>query len=74
MDFNLLCDVVQVFRRSDFVPEIVQEAIDIGAKVVWMQAGIVNPAAAALGQDAGLRVVMDTCMRQAHQRLYGGDE
>jgi len=67
-------DVVQVFRRSDFVPEIVQEAIDIGAKVVWMQAGIVNPAAAALGQDAGLRVVMDTCMRQAHQRLYGGDE
>jgi signal transduction histidine kinase/predicted CoA-binding protein len=66
-------DVVLVFRRSDFVPEIVQEAIEIEAKVVWMQEGIVNPQAAMLGKDAGLQVVMDTCMRQTHQRLLGGD-
>jgi len=62
-------DVVLVFRRSDFVPEIVQKAIEINAKVVWMQLGIVNPDAANAAKDAGLDVVMDTCMRQTHQRL-----
>lgn len=62
-------DVVLVFRRSDFVPEIVQQAIQIGAKVVWMQLGIVNPDAAEIAKDAGLDVVMDACMRQTHQRL-----
>ncbi len=62
-------DVVLVFRRSDFVPEIVQQAIEIKAKVVWMQVGIVNPDAAEVAKDAGLDVVMDICMRQTHQRL-----
>ncbi len=62
-------DVVLVFRRSDFVPEIVQQAVQIEAKVVWMQEGIVNPNAAEIAKDAGLDVVMDTCMRQTHQRL-----
>ena len=62
-------DVVLVFRSSDFVPEIVKQAIEIEAKVVWMQVGIVNPDAAEIAKDAGLDVVMDICMRQTHQRL-----
>lgn len=66
-------DVVLVFRRSDFVPGIVQQAIEIGARVVWMREGIVNPDAAEVAKDAGLNVVMDTCMRQTHQRLMNGN-
>jgi signal transduction histidine kinase/predicted CoA-binding protein len=66
-------DVVLVFRHSSVVPEIVNQAIEIGAKVVWMQEGIVNQNAAEVAKDAGLEVVMDTCMRQTHQRLISGD-
>ncbi len=62
-------DVVLVFRRSEFVPEIIQQAIEIGVKVVWMQEGIVNLDAAEAAKDAGMEVIMDTCMRATHQRL-----
>lgn len=62
-------DVVQIFRRSEDVPPIVEDAIKIGAKVVWMQEGIVNEEAAARAREAGLQVVMDACMRATHQRL-----
>jgi predicted CoA-binding protein len=62
-------DVVQVFRRAEDVPPIVEDAIKIGAKVVWMQEGIVNEEAAQRAREAGLRVVMDACMRATHQRL-----
>jgi len=62
-------DVVLVFRRSEFVTEIVEQAIEIGAKVIWMQEGIVNLVAAERAKHAGLEVVMDTCMRKTHQRL-----
>lgn len=65
-------DLVLVFRRSEFVPEIVDQAIGIGAKVVWMQEGIFNELAAAAAREAGLIVVMDTCMRATHKRLMGG--
>ena len=64
-------DVVQVFRKPEDVPPVVESAIKIGAKVVWMQEGIVNDDAAQKARDAGLQVVMDACMRATHRRLIG---
>jgi signal transduction histidine kinase/predicted CoA-binding protein len=64
-------DVALVFRRSEHVPEIAEQAIRKGAKVLWMQEGIVNQTAADRAQQAGLQVVMDTCMRMTHRRLIG---
>jgi predicted CoA-binding protein len=63
--------VVQVFRRPEDVPSVVEEAIKVGAKVVWMQEGIVNEEAAQAAREAGLQVVMNACMRATHQRLIG---
>ncbi|MBI4732388.1 MAG: CoA-binding protein [Chloroflexi bacterium] len=64
-------DVVQVFRRPEDVPPVVDAAIQIGAKVVWMQEGIINEDAASKGEAAGLKVVMDKCMMKVHKRLFG---
>lgn len=64
-------DVVQVFRRPEDVPPVVDQAIQIGARAVWMQVGIVNEAAAKKAEQAGLIVVMDRCMRAEHLRLFG---
>ncbi len=62
-------DVVQIFRRSEDVPPVVEQAIRSGAKAVWMQEGIIHEEAADRARRAGLTVIMDTCMRAAHQRL-----
>jgi len=62
-------DVVQIFRKPEDVPPIVEDAIKIGAKVVWMQEGIVNEEAAQMAREAGLQVVMNACMRATHKRL-----
>lgn len=64
-------DVVQVFRKPEDVPPVVEDAIKAGAKVIWMQEGIVNEEAAKRARDAGLQVVMDACMRATHRRLIG---
>lgn len=64
-------DVVEIFRQSQEVLPIVEQAIQIGAKVIWMQEGVINEQAAELAREAGLTVVMDTCMRATHQRLKG---
>jgi predicted CoA-binding protein len=64
-------DVVQIFRKPEDVPSVVEDAIRAGAKVVWMQEGIVNEQAAARAEQAGLQVVMDRCMMQTHKRLFG---
>jgi uncharacterized protein len=62
-------EVVDIFRRSEDIPPIVEEAIKIGAKAIWMQEGIVNDAAAEKAQSAGLLVVMDKCMKKEHASL-----
>jgi predicted CoA-binding protein len=64
-------DVVQVFRRPEDVPPVVDDAIQAGAKVVWMQEGIAHEEAAEKARQAGLQVVMDACMRSTHRRLIG---
>ena len=65
-------DVVQIFRKPEDVPPVVDDAIQVGAKVVWMQEGIVNYEAAQKAEEAGLQVVMDACMRSTHRRLMIG--
>jgi predicted CoA-binding protein len=62
-------DLVDIFRRSEFVPEIVESAIRIGAKAVWMQEGVQHAEAAARAEAAGLAVVMDRCILKDHRHL-----
>jgi hypothetical protein len=62
-------DIVDIFRRAEFVPEIVEAAIRKGAHAIWMQEGVVHEAAAARAREAGLEVVMDRCILKEHRRL-----
>ena len=62
-------DVVDVFRRSEHVVPIARAAVEIGAKVLWLQDGVVNEEAAEIAREAGLAVVMDDCMLRRHALL-----
>ena len=64
--------IVDVFRKTQDVPPIAEEAIAIGAKVLWQQLGVRNEAAAAKAKAAGLDVVLDRCVKIEHGRLFGG--
>lgn len=63
-------DIVDIFRKSGDVPPVVEEAILRKAKVVWMQEGVVNPQAGDKAEKAGLKVVMDRCIKKEHQRVF----
>jgi predicted CoA-binding protein len=63
-------DMVDIFRRSEFVAPIVDDAIAIGAKIIWMQLGVIDEEAAAKAQQAGLTVVMDRCPAIEYRRLF----
>lgn len=65
-------DIVDLFQKPDRIPRLVDEAIAIGARVVWMQLGIVHHEAAQKAGAAGLEVVMDRCMKIEYARLFGG--
>jgi uncharacterized protein len=65
-------DIVDIFRRSEFVPDIVESAIRIGARAVWMQEGVVHEEAAAKAAAAGLAVFMDRCILKDHRRIAFG--
>lgn len=65
-------DLVEIFRRNEDLPGVVQEAVDLGTKTVWMQLGSWSEEAAAIGEAAGLNVVMDKCVKIEHARFHGG--
>ncbi len=65
-------DIVDVFQRPDRVVPVAESAIAIGAKVLWLQLGVVNEQAATLARDAGLEVIMDRCVKIEYARLFGG--
>jgi predicted CoA-binding protein len=72
LEIDAQVDMVDVFRRTDDVLPIAQQAVEIGARCLWQQIGVVNADAAALAQAAGLDSVMDRCVKIEHARLFGG--
>ena len=65
-------EIVDIFRRVEDIPPIVDEAIELGAKVIWIQLGLVDEASSARARAAGLEVVMDRCVKLEHCRFFGG--
>jgi predicted CoA-binding protein len=65
-------DVVEVFRPSEETPEVARQAVQIGAKVLWLQLGIASEEAERIAAEAGLKVVMDRCMGETHRQLRLG--
>ena len=64
-------DIVDVFRKPDDTPPVAESAVRIGARVLWLQLGIVNEVAASIAESGGLVVVQDRCMKIEHERLIG---
>ena len=71
-DLPVVPDLVDVFRRSEDLPEVATEAVERGATVFWAQLGLWNVDAAQVANDAGLDVVMDRCLKIEHARFHGG--
>lgn len=69
-DVPVAFEIVDIFRRPEYVPEVVEAAIRGNARVIWMQLGVTNEAAAARARAAGLDVVMDRCILQDHQQYF----
>jgi len=69
-DIPVRVDVVDIFRRSQFVPEIVEAAVRIGARAVWMQEGVIHSEAAERARGEGLLVVMDRCILKEHVKRF----
>lgn len=69
LDVPVPIDAVNVFRRSEYTPEIARQAVAVGARVLWLQVDIVNDEARRIAEEAGLDVVMGVCMMTAHQGL-----
>ena len=63
-------DIVDIFRRSEFVPEVVDEAIQLGVPAIWMQEGVIHEQAAEKARKAGILVVMDRCILKEHRRRF----
>ncbi len=68
-DISESIDVVDIFRKSEAVGPIVDEAIEVGAKAIWMQEGVLNEEAAQKAREAGLNVVMNKCMMKEHEKI-----
>ena len=65
-------EIVDVFRPAREAPEIARQAVEIGAKVLWLQLGVISEEAAGIAREGGLEVVMDRCCKLEHARFFGG--
>jgi len=65
-------DVVDCFRRAEDMPAIATQAVEIGARVLWMQLSVISEEARKIAEDGGLQVVMDRCTKIEHARIFGG--
>ncbi len=70
LDVKEKIDVVNIFRRSEFVPEVVDQAIQLKVPVIWMQEGVVHEQAAEKARKAGITVIMDKCILKEHRRRF----
>ena len=71
LDVNEPIDIVNIFRRPEFVPAVVEQAIQLRVPAIWMQEGVVHPEAAERARRAGIFVVMDLCILQEHRARFG---
>jgi len=73
LDIPQTIDVVDVFRRSEYVLPIAESAVTVGAKALWLQDGVINKNGSALAQKAGLLVVVSDCMLRRHRQIYSNN-